>query len=269
MGKFLIAGVLVCGMVAGCASEPEKEPGPTVLTPTMPRTPRTPRTPNEQIWTPRAPTTPRTRTTNPSPTTQPGPTSPTSPTSPSSALPAKSATVVMATTVGDITLVLDEERAPISSANFLAHASAGHYDNTVFQRVIPDFVIQGGTHTPELVDKSKVDAAAGKVDVPIKNEWQNGLKNEKGTIGVGREKDPDSGTREFYINVADNPKLDTAREVSGGAGYAVFGRVVDGWDAVETIRMGKTVARPDLSEDGSMNNVPLELVVVKTVRRVD
>lgn len=183
--------------------------------------------------------------------------------------------VVMSTTKGDITLELDPAHAPLSTASFLGHANAGHYDNTVFQRVIPDFVIQGGGWTIDpsapggLRDNAKRDAEAGHPDVTIKNEWQNGLKNVKGTIALGREKDPDSASREFYINVVDNPKLDTPREVAGGAGYAVFGRVIDGWDVVEIIRNGKTRPRPDIPvDDGSMQNVPLELVVVKAVRVV-
>lgn len=189
---------------------------------------------------------------------------------------ASTVVVVMSTTRGDITLELDPVRAPLSTASFLSHANAGHYDNTVFQRVIPDFVIQGGGWTIDpsapggLRDNAKRDAEAGRPDVTIKNEWQNGLKNVKGTIALGREKDPDSASREFYINVVDNPKLDVPREVAGGAGYAVFGRVTDGWEVVEIIRNGKTRPRPDIPvDDGSMQNVPLELVVVQSVRVVD
>ncbi|MBX3379371.1 MAG: peptidylprolyl isomerase [Phycisphaeraceae bacterium] len=188
----------------------------------------------------------------------------------------KPVTVLMSTTKGDITLELDPVRAPLSTQSFLYHTNAGHYDNTVFQRVIPNFVIQGGGWTIDpaapggLRDNAKRDALAGHPDTTIKNEWQNGLKNVKGTIALGREKDPDSASREFYINVVDNPKLDTPREVAGGAGYAVFGRVIEGWDVVEIIRSGPTQPRPDIPvDDGSMENVPLELVVVKTIRVVD
>lgn len=190
-------------------------------------------------------------------------------------------TAILSTSVGDITLELDREHAPLSVDNFVRHAKAGHYDNTVFQRVIPNFVIQGGSHTPELVNLPASDAAARKpgetlgLDTPIKNEWQNGLKNVKGSVGLGRDTDPDSGTREFYINVVDNPKLDTPREVSGGAGYAVFGRVTDGWDAVEKIRVGVTGSRAEkirkngeLVDGEMMKDVPLELVVVQRVRVV-
>ncbi|MFZ4575715.1 MAG: peptidylprolyl isomerase [Phycisphaerales bacterium] len=175
--------------------------------------------------------------------------------------------VSMRTSEGEIVLELDREHAPISVANFLEHARKGHYDGTVFHRVIPNFVVQGGGWTPELVERAKLDAAAGRPDVPIKNEWQNGLKNTKGTIAMAREADPDTATREFYINVADNAKLDTAREKTGNAGYAVFGRVVGGWDVVEKIRTGETGPRADVKvDDGSMNDVPVKLVVIKRVR---
>lgn len=190
-------------------------------------------------------------------------------------------TAILETSVGNITLELDRAHAPLSVDNFVRHAKAGHYDNTVFQRVIPNFVIQGGSHTPELLNLPASDAAARKpgeplgLDTPIKNEWQNGLKNVKGSVGLGRDTDPDSGTREFYINVVDNPKLDTPREVSGGAGYAVFGRVTNGWDAVEKIRTGVTGSRAEkirkngeLVDGEMMKDVPLELVVVKRVRVV-
>ncbi|HEX8875739.1 MAG TPA: peptidylprolyl isomerase [Phycisphaerales bacterium] len=193
----------------------------------------------------------------------------------------KVVTAILETSAGDITLELDRERAPLSVDNFVRHAKAGHYDNTVFQRVISNFVIQGGSHTPELMNLPASDAAARTpgeplgLDRPIKNEWQNGLKNVKGSVGLGRDTDPDSGTREFYINVVDNPRLDTPREISGGAGYAVFGRVTDSWDAVEKIRTGVTGSRAEkirkngeLVDGEMMKDVPLELVVVKRVRIV-
>lgn len=178
--------------------------------------------------------------------------------------------VLMATTAGDITLELDPVRAPISTRNFLDHAAAGHYDGTVFHRVIPAFVVQGGGWTSDLVEKAKIDAAAGRPDTPIKNEWQNGLKNVRGSIAMARDAEPDTATREFYINVADNAKLDTAREKTGNAGYAVFGRVVHGWEAVEKIRTGATGPRPDIKvDDGTMSDVPLALVVVASVKVIE
>jgi peptidyl-prolyl cis-trans isomerase A (cyclophilin A) len=105
--------------------------------------------------------------------------------------------------------------------------------------------------------------------VPIKNEWQNGLKNERGTIAMARETEPDSATREFFINLADNARLDTAREKTGNAGYAVFGRVVKGMDVVDRIAAAPTrnVDVPGVT-DGSMQNVPVGAVVIRKVERV-
>ena len=175
--------------------------------------------------------------------------------------------VTLTTSAGTIVLELNKAKAPISVENFVKYVDKGFYAGTVFHRVINGFMIQGGGFTKDGAQKS--------TEKPIKNEWQNGLKNVKGSVGLGRDTDPDSGTREFYINVVDNPKLDTPREVSGGAGYAVFGRVTDGWDAVEKIRVGVTGSRAEkirkngeLVDGELMKDVPLELVVVKRVRVV-
>jgi peptidyl-prolyl cis-trans isomerase A (cyclophilin A) len=161
--------------------------------------------------------------------------------------------VRMTTTLGDIVIELDRERAPVSVANFLVYVDRGEYDGTVFHRVIDNFMIQGGGYSPELRELPSRGV--------IKNEWANGLKNVRGTIAMAREKAPDSATREFYINVADNPRLDTARDVTGNAGYAVFGRVVDGMDVVDKIRRLPTGAR------NGMENVPEEPPVVTRVTR--
>lgn len=177
--------------------------------------------------------------------------------------------VRLETSMGDIVVELYDDAAPGTVRNFLEYVDRQAYDGTTFHRVVENFVIQGGGWTPELVDRAKVDKANGNPDAPIKNEWQNGKKNEKGTIAMARETDPDSATREFFINVQDNPKLDTAREKSENAGYAVFGWVVEGTRVVEAIRhvptKSVTVAGVD---DGSMENVPVEPVVIRRVRRV-
>ena len=181
---------------------------------------------------------------------------------------AKVVVVVMHTSAGDIFLELDPVHAPISTANFLAHADHHDYDGTIFHRVIPTFVIQGGGFTPDLKERAKADEAAGRKDTPIKNEWQNGLKNTRGTIGMARDTDPDTATREFYINVADNVKLDGPRPTTGNAGYAVFGHVTRGMDVVDKIKNGRTTDRPDVIVDGEgMKNVPVDPVVILTVRR--
>jgi peptidyl-prolyl cis-trans isomerase A (cyclophilin A) len=170
----------------------------------------------------------------------------------------------MQTSAGPITIELDPARAPVTVANFVQHAQAGDYDGTVFHRVVPEFVVQGGGWTPLLQERAKLAATP---DTPIVNEWTNGLKNAKGTIAMAREQAPDTATREFYFNLKDNVKLDSARPTTGNAGYAVFGRVVDGWKVVETIAAGQTTSRdvPGVT-DGSMNNVPVSPVVIQRVR---
>jgi peptidyl-prolyl cis-trans isomerase A (cyclophilin A) len=176
---------------------------------------------------------------------------------------AKLVYVVLETTAGEILLELNAEKAPISVANFLSYVDGKAYDGTIFHRVMPMFVIQGGGYDKDLTERAKTDAAAGKTDKPIKNEWQNGLKNERGTIAMAREADPDTATREFYINVQDNPKLDTPREQTGKAGYAVFGKVIKGMDVVDKIKSGET---KKVSED--MQNVPVDPVVVTKTARI-
>ena len=180
--------------------------------------------------------------------------------------PAPTMLISMQTSAGEIVLELDHARAPITVDNFIAHAAKGDYDGTIFHRVIATFVIQGGGFTPDLKERAKQDEAAGRKDAPIVNEWTNGLKNTRATIAMARDAAPDTATREFYINVADNTKLDTPRETTGKAGYAVFGRVVKGMDVVETIRTGKTMARPDIIVDGEgMKDVPEQPVVIRRV----
>ena len=172
--------------------------------------------------------------------------------------------VLMATSAGDIVLELDPAAAPITVANFLSYMEprgAGGYDGSTFHRVVPGFVIQGGGYTAEM--RPLRSGAA------IKNEWPNGLSNARGTIAMARDADPDTATREFFINLADNAKLDTPRDVSGKAGYAVFGRVIAGMDVVDRIAAVRTAPKPDPAvTDGSLNNVPVDPVVIRAVRRI-
>jgi cyclophilin family peptidyl-prolyl cis-trans isomerase len=178
--------------------------------------------------------------------------------------------VSMTTTRGEIVLALDHLRAPVTVDNFLMHAERGDYDGTIFHRVIPKFVIQGGGFTPHLQERAKIAEAEGHKDPTIINEWTNGLKNTRGTIAMARDSDPDTATREFYINVADNPRLDTARAKTGNAGYAVFGHVVKGMVVVDQIKDGVTGDRPDVIVDGEgMENVPIAPVTIISVRRVE
>jgi cyclophilin family peptidyl-prolyl cis-trans isomerase len=160
--------------------------------------------------------------------------------------------VLMTTSKGEILLELNREKAPISVDNFVNYTHQKFYDGTIFHRVIPTFMIQGGGFTPDMKQKSTGN--------PIKNEWQNGLKNVRGSIAMARTTSPDSATAQFFINVKDNPNLD--QPMSGGAGYAVFGKVVAGMEVVDAI---KTVAT---TTAGGHQNVPVEPVTIKEVKTI-
>jgi peptidyl-prolyl cis-trans isomerase B (cyclophilin B) len=161
-------------------------------------------------------------------------------------------TVEMVTSAGPLTIELDDEKAPASVANFLAYAAKGHYDGTVFHRVIKGFMVQGGGFAPGMRQKSS--------DAPIANEAKNGLKNKKYTLAMARTSDPHSATAQFFINTADNGFLDNDRSQDGW-GYAVFGRVVAGTevvDAIEKVRTGRKGAHDDVPVD----DVTIERVTV-------
>jgi len=161
-------------------------------------------------------------------------------------------TVILHTNLGAITVELFEEEAPKSTANFLQYARDGHYDGTIFHRVIDNFMIQGGGFDTGFEQKPTRD--------PIENEADNGLKNERGTLAMARTNDPHSATSQFFINVSDNDFLNHRNKASGQTwGYAVFGRVVDGMDVVETIRSVETTSR------GMHRDVPAEQVVIERV----
>ncbi|MCO6437371.1 MAG: peptidylprolyl isomerase [Phycisphaerae bacterium] len=163
--------------------------------------------------------------------------------------------VKMQTTLGDIVIELDAEKAPISVENFLKYVKSGYYEGTIFHRVIPTFMIQGGGFDAEMNPKS-----SGLMP-PIKNEWQNGLKNVRGTIAMARQGgNADSATSQFFINVVDNEFLDKPQP--DGAAYAVFGKVVDGMDVVDKIRNTDTRVHPKYP-GGKV--VPVEPVVIQKV----
>jgi peptidyl-prolyl cis-trans isomerase A (cyclophilin A) len=170
-----------------------------------------------------------------------------SPSSRPSASPGPVATVE--TSLGRIRVALDQEKAPVSVANFVKYARAGHYSGTVFHRVIPGFMIQGGGMTAELKEKP--------TSPPIRNEARNGVRNLRASIAMARTNDPNSATAQFFINVKDNPSLDFGIQ---GAGYAVFGQVIEGMDVVD-----KIVAVPTKNA-GPYQNVPVTPVVIKSVR---
>jgi cyclophilin family peptidyl-prolyl cis-trans isomerase len=161
--------------------------------------------------------------------------------------------VMMKTSMGDIVLALDHAKAPITVDNFLRYADEGFYNGTIFHRIISNFMIQGGGLTADMEKKPTHE--------PIENEWQNGLKNKRGTIAMGRlGGQANSATSQFYINVVDNDPLDTPRD---GSGYAVFGKVVEGMDVVDKIKNVKTGTK------GMYRDVPVEPVVIEKVMRVD
>jgi cyclophilin family peptidyl-prolyl cis-trans isomerase len=150
--------------------------------------------------------------------------------------------------LGTIVVALNKEKAPISVDNFLQYLKAGHYDGTVFHRVMPGFMVQGGGFTPELEERPTRPA--------IKNEARNGLRNSRGTVAMARTSDPNSATSQFFINVRDNHRLDFG---IGGAGYAVFGEVVEGLEIADRISLTPTTPR------GPHQNAPQTSVVIRRV----
>ncbi|MCZ4312597.1 peptidylprolyl isomerase [Comamonadaceae bacterium G21597-S1] len=154
--------------------------------------------------------------------------------------------------LGVITLELDSEKAPNSAANFLEYVKKGHYDNTVFHRVIPGFMVQGGGFEPGMKEKK-----AGK---PIDNEANNGLKNDMYTVAMARTSDPHSATAQFFINVADNGFLNHTAPSAQGWGYAVFGKVVKGTEVVDQIKGVKT-GRKGFHDDVPNDDVVIEKAV--------
>lgn len=157
--------------------------------------------------------------------------------------------VKLHTNHGVITLELDTDKAPETVKNFIAYVEAGHYDNTLFHRVIDGFMIQGGGFEPGMNQKG--------TNAPVKNEADNGLKNERGTIAMARTQDPHSATAQFFINVADNDFLNFRAPSAQGWGYCVFGRVTDGMDVVDAIKSVQT------RSSGFHQDVPAENVVIE------
>ena len=150
--------------------------------------------------------------------------------------------------LGTITLELDAEKAPVTVANFLEYVNKGHYDGTIFHRVIKGFMIQGGGFTADMKQKG--------TDAPIENEAANGLKNDKYTIAMARTGEPHSATAQFFINTVDNGFLNHTSPTPQGWGYAVFGKVVKGEDVVESIKKVRTTRK------GFHDDVPFDAVVI-------
>ncbi len=154
------------------------------------------------------------------------------------------------TSKGEFTVELFAEEAPISTENFLAYVDSGHFDGTVFHRVIPGFMVQGGGMTPDMKQKA--------VRAPIANEAKNGLKNTRGTLAMARTNDINSATAQFFVNVVDNEFLDNR---AGNYGYAVFGKVTSGMEVIDAIVGVKT------GNKGGHQDVPVEAVVIEAVTR--
>lgn len=165
----------------------------------------------------------------------------------------KMTTVVIETSLGNIEVELNAEKAPISTENFLKYVDKKHYDGTIFHRVISNFMIQGGGMTEKMDEK--------KSDAPIKNEAANGLKNDRGTLAMARTSVVDSATAQFFINVQDNDFLNHKAPNPREFGYAVFGKVTAGMDVVDKIKAVPT------GMTGGMQDVPKTPVVMKSVRR--
>jgi peptidyl-prolyl cis-trans isomerase B (cyclophilin B) len=157
--------------------------------------------------------------------------------------------VKLQTSLGAITLELDGEKAPETVRNFLDYVKAGHYDNTIFHRVIDGFMIQGGGFAPGMKQKP--------TQSEIKNEANNGLKNLAGTVAMARTNEPHSASAQFFINVVDNAFLDHTSPTPNGWGYCVFGKVTEGMDVVDKIRKVKT------GNKGFHQDVPVEDVVIE------
>lgn len=161
--------------------------------------------------------------------------------------------VLIKTSMGEMVVQLDRIKAPVTCDNFLSYVHKNYYDGTIFHRVIADFMVQGGGFTADLQKKQP--------GPPIANEWQNGLKNTRGSIAMARlGRRPDSATCQFFINVRDNPSLDQPRD---GAGYAVFGHVVQGMDVLDRIRVVPTGLRRGYQD------VPIEPVMIEQIRLIE
>jgi len=173
-------------------------------------------------------------------------------------MPKTNPRVKLETTLGNIVVELDAAKAPISTENFLQYVRDKFFDGTIFHRVIPTFMIQGGGYLPSMDEKKDGLRPA------IKNEWQNGLKNVRGTIAMARTSLPDSATAQFYINVKDNPNLDQPSPAGGNAAYTVFGTVVEGMDVVDKIKDTETKLDPKYASGGKV--VPVTPIIINAAK---
>lgn len=157
------------------------------------------------------------------------------------------------TNVGEFTITLDHEKAPETAANFLQYAKDGYFEGTLFHRIIPGFMAQGGGLEPGMVDKREGHRA------PIKNEADNGLKNVRGSVAMARTMDPHSATSQFFVNLVDNSFLDHKSQTPQGWGYAVFGQVTEGMDVIDAMAKVETTSRR------GHGDVPVEDILIERV----
>lgn len=168
--------------------------------------------------------------------------------------------VRLVTSLGNIVIQLNPEKAPLSSANFLSYVKEGFYQNTLFHRVIPGFMAQGGGFTPELEQKA--------THPPVKNESNNGLSNKRATVALARSADPDTATSQFYINYVDNDFLDYKNPSYAGIGYTVFGEVIEGMDVVDKMAEQETGSR-DGPKGYGLNDIPLKDIVIQKAEIIE
>ena len=160
------------------------------------------------------------------------------------------------TTMGDFTIQLNHEKAPATAENFLQYAKDGYFNGTLFHRIIPGFMVQGGGLEPGMVDKHKGHRE------PIQNEADNGLKNVRGSVAMARTMDPHSATSQFFINLVDNSFLDHKSQTPQGWGYAVFGEVVEGMDVIDKMAKVETTSRR------GHGDVPVEDIIIENVEAI-
>lgn len=163
--------------------------------------------------------------------------------------------ILLKTNLGDIKIELDYDKAPVTAKNFEDYVQQGHYDGTIFHRVIKGFMIQGGGFTSDFEQKPTMD--------PIKNEANNGLENVRGSVAMARTSEPHSATAQFFINTVDNDFLNFRSKDTMGWGYCVFGKVVEGMDVVDKIENTRTSTR------GFLRDVPVEDIVIESAKIVD
>lgn len=163
--------------------------------------------------------------------------------------------VVFTTTMGDITVEVDHENAPVGAENFVHYAMEGFYNGTIFHRIIPGFMVQGGGMLPGMEEKASGD--------PIENEADNGLKNLRGSLSYARTMDPNSATTQFFMNLVDNAFLDHTAKTNSGWGYAVFGQIVDGLDVIDAM------AKVDTTNRRGHQDVPVEDISITATKVIE